>query len=83
MKRLSFRYHLKVYKKNKLVSSFDTGKSKRFLYRCKAQKFSDSTKRVYIKVLYPCRIKGIQAYNDGIYNNYKDLIQAAKAFTEK
>ena len=83
MKKLIQKYYMKVYRKGKLSSSFDTAKSRRFLYRCKAQKFLDSTKKVYIKVVYPYKLQGIKAYNDGTYNNRKDLIQAAFAFLEQ
>jgi hypothetical protein len=93
-KQLKQKFYLKVYKKGKLVSSFDTGSSRRFFHRCKAVKFLDSMIKAYIKVTYPYKlpsgfknnkneIKYIQAYNDGTYDNHKDLLFALNAFLEK
>lgn len=89
-KKLIQKFYIKVYKHGLLASSFDTSKSRRFLHRCRAEKFSDSMKKkVYVKVTYPYNLydpvldKEIQGYNDGTYSDSEELLKAVTAFLEK
>jgi 3-phenylpropionate/cinnamic acid dioxygenase small subunit len=80
-------YRIEIIKKNKIVSTSSTKSLRRFLANCRLVQFKDSIKKVHIHVNYGLKedVYGKMSYftNEGIYDNKKDLLFAAKAFTQE
>ena len=78
---------LKVYKNGKLVDRVRTHSKRQFTTHLRTINWQNSPLRVYIRVSYgknKC-IKGCLCtfYNDGWYEDEKELLKAVKAFMEE
>lgn len=89
MKRLrsqNRRYTIKLYRNNKLVHTFHTGKLRRFSRRVRGVEMEKEHLKVYIKVYYGHQYNAdnllVAFKNDGVYSNKQDLIKAYEAFIE-
>lgn len=88
VKRRSIKYFAKVFKKGKMIQMMHTVISTRFLLFIEAVNFLELKKipdsYLYIKIIYHKAInnhrKKVDFYNDGSYNNRKDLNITVKAF---
>ena len=79
-------YILKVTKKGKVVDRYQTRSKRRFYNRVSTIKWQTDHPSVYIRVGYgrllSNRNKLEQFWNDGDYDNKKDLMLALNAFVE-
>lgn len=82
---MNFTY--KLIKNSKEVERLRTHSKRLFLSRLRTIKWTTHLLRVYLRVSYGKRIdvfgKLVTFYNDGVYENKKDLWLAFNAFTEE
>jgi hypothetical protein len=80
-------YALRVKKNGQTIQRYHTHNLRRFLKNIRTIKWQNLKIEVYVKVSYgkqkDIHGKTVVFYNDGIYENRRDLIQAVKAFIEK
>ena len=79
-------YTFKIYNNRKVASKLSTHKVRRFLNHLRTIKFSKSIEKVYLRISYG-KSPGVFGemstdYNDGFFENEKDLLQAFAAFNE-
>lgn len=82
-KKLNIKFTLKIWKQDETVQKYYSTKIRRIIAKVKADKFL----KAYIKVSYgkgmTNKRKREEIYNDGIYDNPKELLEALSAFTER
>jgi hypothetical protein len=71
-------FALKVVRNGKVVKKYTSHSQRRFIKNLRTINWKDKGVKAYIKVDY-----GKRFYNDGVYENEKDLWFAFKAFIEK
>ena len=80
-------YLYKILKNKELVDKRLTHSKKRFLKNLRTISWKDAPVKVYLRISYGKRVdnfgKLVAFYNDGIYENKKDLWLAFNAFTEE
>lgn len=80
-------YTLKIYKNSGKVEIIRTHKRKRFLRNLRTINWQNGIKKIYIKVSYGKRICNYgclcEFYNDGYYDNKKELLLIFNYFDEE
>ena len=79
-------FTMRVVKNGKIIR-YETRSKRAFYAHIRSLKWKDGVKKVYLRVSYGKHLdnfgKLINFYNDGWYDNKKDLHLALKAFTEE
>lgn len=85
MKQVKLNFRIKVIVNGKTTTDSLTHQKRRFLRKIRTINFQNG-QMVYIRINYGVLKdnfgKSTNFYNDGYYDNYRDLIRAAEAFTE-
>jgi len=78
---------MRVVKNGKVIDRYETRSKRAFYTHARSIKWEDRDKKVYLRVSYGKYLdnfgKLTNFYNDGWYDNKKDLLLALRAFTER
>ncbi len=81
------KFLIKIYNKDKTIIKSWTRRKTKFRRILRSINFQNTVLKAYLRVDYGMGInnfkKWVMFYNDGYYDNYKDLISAFNIFIEK
>ena len=80
-------FTMRVAKNGKVIERYETRSKRAFYTHIGSIKWEEGVEKVYLRVSYGKHLdnfgKLTNFYNDGWYDNEKDLLLALKAFTEE